>query len=261
MRGLAGAVFSRLGLRVNLTAEESAMGAAASALETALRALPERGRDPEAGQGSPAGGAEAAPAGGAEAYSISSQVGFAAAACRSSRLGESGFGHETVLAHLLSTGPLWEELRVRRGAYGASCAADGLEGAFGFSSYRDPRPVDSLAFFGEALEAAAASLAGPDGDAEVEEAAVGAVGRDLRPLLPEERGYVDWRRELYGIDDALRQAKRDELLSATAADLARAAGRIAASYRGASAVLISGAEDVRLMSRVHSGVRVAELPT
>ena len=256
MRGLARAVFSRDGLRLNLTAGEEALGSARATLASALGALPDRGTPLDG----PAPLAAREPARGAEAFSLSSQVGFAAAACRASRLGEKGFGHETVLAHLLSTGALWEELRVRRGAYGASCAVDGLEGAFCFSSYRDPRAVDSLAFFGEALEAAAESLSGAGGEAEVEEAAVGAVGRDLRPLLPEERGYVDFRRELYGIADDLRQAKRDELLSATAADVAQAARRVAAAYRAASAVLISGAEDVKLMRRVLSGVRVTELP-
>jgi presequence protease len=254
LRGLARSVLSREGLRANLTAEEGALGAAAKALGAAIGALPGRS-SPPAGAGR-----DYPPAAGPEAYSISSQVGFAAAACRSSRLGESGFGHETILAHYLSTGPLWEELRVRRGAYGASCAVDGLEGAFGFSSYRDPRPVDALAFFGEALEKAAAALSGPGGEAAVEEAAVGAIGRDLRPLLPEERGYVGWRRELYGITDALRQAKRDEMLGASASDVAKAASRIAEAYRSASAVLISGSEDVKLLSRVRSGVRVAELP-
>ncbi len=248
------AVFSREGLRVNLTAGEEALGSASAALEAALGAL--------SGRASAAPGLDAAPpaARGAEAFSLSAQVGFAAAACRSSRLGEAGLAHESILAHLLSTGPLWEELRVRRGAYGASASADGLEGAFGLSSYRDPRPVDSLAFFGEALEGAARELGRAGAEDLVEEAAVGSVGRDLRPLLPEERGYVDFRRELYGIRDEHRQAKRDSLLAARAADVAKAAERIAVAYRDASAVLISGAEDVQLMSRDRSGVLVKELP-
>jgi len=253
LAALARSVFSREGLKISLTASDQDLGPALRTLESAIDALPERGV-PISGCGPCP-----APAQGPEAYSLSSQVGFAAAACRSSRLTEEGYSHEALLAHLMSTGILWEELRVRRGAYGAFASADGLEGVFGFSSYRDPRPVDSLSFFGEALKITAEQLRGTEAEDLVEEAAVGVLGRDLRPLMPEERGYVDFRRELYGIDDRLRQAKRDALLSARAADIAAAAERLAAAYRGASTVLISGAEDVELMNHAYPAVCVKKL--
>jgi presequence protease len=188
-------------------------------------------------------------------------VGFAAAACRASRLGTAAFGHETVLAHLLGTGALWEELRVKRGAYGASAWTDGLEGMASFSSYRDPRPVDSLAFFGEALEEASRRFGsgGPSAEAEVEEAAIGSLGREQKPLMPEEKGFVDFRRSLYGIADEQRQIKRDAMLTATASDIARAAERLAKAYASATAVLISKAEDVHYFQRENPAARVREL--
>jgi Zn-dependent M16 (insulinase) family peptidase len=191
-----------------------------------------------------------------EAFSVSAQVGFAAGACDASVLGTPEYAHETILAHLLSTGPLWEEIRVRRGAYGAFASADGLEGVFTFSSYRDPKPVDSLAFFGEAL----ALIAGGARSEEVEEAAVGSAGRDLRPMLPEEKGLTDFKRELYGISDELRQTKRDALLAVKPADLARAAARLAEAYGKGSAVLISHAADVQLLRSAREGTRVTDLP-
>jgi hypothetical protein len=191
-----------------------------------------------------------------EAFSISSQVGFAASACRSARLGSPEFAHETVLAHYLSTGPLWETIRVKAGAYGASCSTDGLEGVLGFSSYRDPRPLDSIAFFPAALEAAASGM----GEEEAEEAAVGATGRDLKPLLPEEKGLADFKRELYGVDDELRRSKRAALLAVRAEDIMRAARRLAAAMKDASSVLISHAEDVQFAGRALKGARVTELP-
>jgi presequence protease len=255
---LAPLVFARRGLRVNLTAEEGSIAGAMAALESSLAALP----------ASPAtAGADAAPAAkeykaatGPEAYAISAQVGFSAAASPAARLGTSEFGHETILAHLLGTGPLWEELRVKRGAYGASAWTDGLEGIFCFSSYRDPRPVDSLAFFGEALAETERRFGagGAAAEAEVEEAAIGALGREQRPLLPEEKGFVDFRRYLYGIDDGMRQTKRDAMLAAQASDLAAAAERLAASYASsAQAVVISRSEDVEEFERAnpHSSSR------
>ena len=255
---LAPLVFARRGLRVNLTAEEGSIAGALAALESSLAALPARAAT-AASYALPAAG-EYAAAAGPEAYAISAQVGFSAAASPASRLGSAEFGHETILAHLLGTGPLWEELRVKRGAYGASAWTDGLEGIFCFSSYRDPRPVDSLAFFGEALAETERRFGagGAAAEAEVEEAAIGALGREQRPLLPEEKGFVDFRRYLYGIDDGMRQTKRDAMLAAQASDLAAAAGRIAAAYASsAQAVVISRSEDVEEFERAnpHSSSR------
>ncbi len=264
LRDIAGRVFAKEGLRLNLTAEEKAIPGALAAIESSLGPLPPSGGaaavGPAAGKASFAG--TFAPSEGPEAYAISSQVGFAAAACPSSRIASRGFGHESILAHLLTTGPLWEELRVKRGAYGASMWTDGLEGVACFSSYRDPRPVEALAFFGQALAEAGRrfSRGGAGSEAEVEEAAIGAIGRELRPMLPEEKGFVDFRRSLYGIDDEMRQAKRDSMLSTRGPELARAADRLAESYRSASSVLISRAEDVQFMLRERPDTTVKELP-
>ncbi len=259
LRAVAGSIFARKGLKLNLTAESGAIPGALAAVESSLKILPAVG---SASQPPTTFGGGFSPAAGPEAYSISAQVGFAAAACSSSRIGTAAFGHESLLAHLLSTGPLWEELRVRRGAYGASAWTDGLEGIACFSSYRDPRPVDSLSYFGEALAAAEArySPGGAGSEAEVEEAAIGAIGRELRPMLPEEKGFVDFRRSLYGIGDEQRQAKRDAMLAARGPEVAAAAGSLAASYVSAEPVLISRAEDVQFMIRGRPDTLVKELP-
>jgi Zn-dependent M16 (insulinase) family peptidase len=250
LSSLAAALFAREGLRLNLTAGPEDLGAARAALEAGLAALPAKPR--------PLGdaGAGREPAARREAYSIPTQVGFAAAACPSSRMDAPGYAHETVLAHYLSTGPLWDELRARRGAYGASCHLDGLEGVALLSTYRDPRPAESLAFFGEALRAAGASILG---EAEVEEAVVGAAGHDLRPLLPEERGLVDFRRELYRIDDETRKRKREYLVSTTGKDIRKAAQRLAGAFEDSTSVLISWPEDVQLLGHGQSGTRIIDL--
>jgi hypothetical protein len=255
LASLAPSLFSREGLRINITAEEEALPATLSALDSALNALPARPDDSARPASARTDGYESAR--GAEAYSISSQVGFAAATCQAAKLGSAEFGHETVLAHLLSTGPLWEELRVKRGAYGASVWTDGLEGLMSFSSYRDPRPVDSLKFFGEALESCARRF-GSSG-AEVEEAAIGSLGHEQRPLQPEEKGFVDFRRSIYGIEDEQRQVKRDAMLSAGAKDISAAAERLAAAYASAVPVLISKAEDAHYFRQGYPAARVREL--
>ncbi|HOX31925.1 MAG TPA: insulinase family protein [Spirochaetales bacterium] len=257
LRSLSGRLVSLSGLRIGLTAEGRDAEAALAALEAALSSGIIPPSPAQGGSESLAGLAAGLPAPARrEAFSLSSQVGFAAASCRAARLGEPGYAHDSVLAHYLTTGPLWEEIRVRRGAYHASCSTDGLEGIMGFCSYRDPRPVESLGFFGEALEAAARGV----GKAAAEEAVIGTVGHDLKPLLPEERGLTDFRRELYGIGDELRQAKRDALLATGPGEIAAAADRLHSSLGSGTAVLLSRAADVQLMEREMPGTVVTGLP-
>jgi Zn-dependent M16 (insulinase) family peptidase len=249
--GLRASLVARRGLRLNLTTSPEDLPAARAALQSGLPRLP---AEPGPAVSTPL---SFEPPAASEAYAIPSQVGFAAAACRSSRIGQAEYAHETVLAHLLTTGLLWEELRVKRGAYGASCYLEGLEGAAFFSTYRDPRPADSLGYFAEALERLSREGAG-DSDA-IEEAVVGTAGRDLKPLLPEERGLADFRRELYGITDAFRLAKRRALLETGPSEVKAAAGRLAEAFKSASAVLISRSEDVQLLSLRRADTRAVDL--
>jgi Zn-dependent M16 (insulinase) family peptidase len=253
---LSAFLFARKGLRASLTAGQEDLPQAIEALKAGLAGLPEAGK-PLSGLARPAGESPSSFAALNEGYGIASEVGFAASACRASRLGSPGYAHETVLAHLLSTGPLWEEIRVRQGAYGASAFTDGLEGLAVFSTYRDPKPLASLSYFGEALESLASGR-GLSAEA-AEEAVVGAVGHDLKPLLPEERGLSDFRRELYGIGDEIRRKKREDLLTTGENDLKDAAERLAKAQREASNVLISKAADVELFSLGRRDALVVDL--
>jgi Zn-dependent M16 (insulinase) family peptidase len=156
-----------------------------------------------------------------EAYVIPSDVGFASAVMRSPRLGREGYAAHTVLASILSTGPLWNDIRMKRGAYGAWADADPLEGTFGLASYRDPGPAASLADFKKALEWAA----GPELDQdEADRGILSVVSGDLRPLTPEEKGLSDMKRILFGVSDELRAGKRREMLGLGAGEI-RAAAR------------------------------------
>jgi Zn-dependent M16 (insulinase) family peptidase len=247
---LRNAVFSREGLRLSLSADPENLDASKAALESALQMLPLRGSGTFPSAPAPASPARH------EAYAISAQVGYAAVACRAARFGEVEFAHESILAHLLSRGALWDELRVRRGAYGASAYLESLEGVACFSTYRDPRPADSIGWFAEALSAASRGA----GMETALESIVGTSGRDRKPLLPEERSSIDFRRELFGISDRLRQEKRDAMLATTEVHLRASAARLAASMASASSVLISNESDVQLSRRIRPDTLVAEAP-
>ena len=246
----------REGLRVNLTADPETLESARSALESALARLPVK----------PAGAAEPSPAeipapwtalpARFEAWSLPAQVGFSAACLRASPIGTPGFAHEQALGHLLSTGFLWDEVRVKGGAYGASAWTDGSESTFSFSSYRDPAPTASLAAYRRALE----SVAG-DGLARdvLERAVVGAAGRDLRPMMPEEKGFIDFKRELFGVTDEMRRRKRADILALGREDLRAAAGRILSGWEDRTEVLISHGDDIESLKRENPAFSVRQL--
>ncbi|HSV55639.1 MAG TPA: insulinase family protein, partial [Magnetospirillaceae bacterium] len=252
LSALRDSVLGQAGLRVNLTTEPEAAESARAVLEAGISRIPPR----------PAMVPPFAPVGWetppvrSEAWTLPVQVGFSAASARSSTLGTPGFAHEQALGHLLSTGYLWDEIRVKGGAYGASAWTDGAESTFSFTTYRDPAPNASLSSFLLAIKSVAS---GSLDDETLDRAVVGAAGRDLRPMMPEEKGYVDFRRELYGVTDEMRRRKRADLLGLRTLDLRQAAERLESAWGGRSEVLISHADDVESMRREKPGVFVRPL--
>ncbi len=207
---------------LNLTAEGAAIPGAVAALESALADLPAVGAD--AGSRDHAAVASSGEAGfgaaaGPEAYAISAQVGFAAAACGASRIGDGGLRRGVAARPSAEHGPALggaprkarrlRGLGLDRRARGRSLLLDLSRSSPG----RRPR----LFRRGPGAAEARYSPGGEGSESEVEEAAIGAIGKELRPMLPEERGFVDFRRSLYGIGDEQRQAKRDAMLAARGA--------------------------------------------
>jgi hypothetical protein len=186
-------------------------------------------------------------------------VGYVARAVPGFRYEDARSGQAAVLGHLLTTGRLWEKVRMEGGAYGVFSYPRNLDGLFLFGSYRDPRVAPTLKAFRESLEAVAAG--GLD-EEEVERALIGTAGGEDRPLDPGEKGFVSLQRKLHGVTDAMRQARRDGLLAADGRSLAAAAAAILAGWdRGASAVIANRgalADAAREMPEL--GARVTELP-
>ncbi len=144
---------------------------------------------------------------------------------------------QDLLAHLLRTGPLWERIRMRGGAYGAFASSRTTEGIFSFASYRDPHTVRTLETYREALDEVANR--GIDGDA-IELAKVSMLGRELRPLTPRDAGFVNFKRRLHDIDDTLRQHLRDRLREVGGEDIRAAASRLLGQFERRRVVILGG---------------------
>jgi presequence protease len=186
-----------------------------------------------------------------EAFSLQTEVGYASVVLRSAAIDSLIYASLAVLSTLLSSGYLWEEIRMKKGAYGAWASQDPLEGVFGFLTYRDPSPAASLDVFRGGLESIAKDGVSPE---QAEKAVVGTVANDIRPLTPEEKGLIDLRRGLYGLNDGLRQRKRDALLAVSPESLAKAAVFLLDGWDSRIQTIFAGQKDVDQAVREHKNL-------
>ena len=233
---LRASLLSPSGLTVNLTCGRSVLDRVIPVVGDLVAALghsqPGQGASEES-EAPDSIGAQICPA--VETLVGSMNVNFVAHAIPGSSFGSVENAHETVLAHFLATGFLWERIRMQGGAYGVGASANGLDALFGFSSYRDPNTLDTLEAFREGLRSAARS----EIDREtLEKIVLGAAGKEERPMAPGEKGFVALKRELLGIQDDQRQARRDALIDCTPEQIAAAAERLLARFdRGVTAIV------------------------
>jgi Zn-dependent M16 (insulinase) family peptidase len=253
LESLRAMLLNRGRLALNLTCDAEQTSRVWPALERLLAGLPGGSPAPEGGDAQPL---DSAASPGSEILLATTNVNFAAVAVPGSAFGTRESVQESLLAHFLSTGFLWEQVRMKGGAYGAGASASGLERVFSFSSYRDPNIRSTLEAFRGALGAAERVALS---EKEFEQVLIGAVGHEERPLAPGEKGYVALKRRLLGISDELRQRRRDQLLASSPADLAQAAGRLLAGWERGQTVVLAGREALKQASPELSG-KVTELP-
>jgi len=187
--------------------------------------------------------------------SPSLQVGFAAMGLKAAPFDTKAQTAETVLAHQLSTGALWEDIRMKGGAYGASASSDGLEQCFSLSTYRDPNPLRSLESFSAILKDRAATSI-DEGD--LVKTIIGCYARETRPRTPAEKSVGDFLRFLSRIDDGYRRRKLERLIGVSTEDVSAALVGLA-GQEAFGRVVIAGAKDAEQIARA-MGTEARELP-
>ena len=135
-----------------------------------------------------------------------------------------------ILSQLLTHKHLHHEIREKGGAYGGGAYARGLSGLFGFYSYRDPNPQNSLGIIRNAgLWAREKDWT----DQDLEESKLSTFQSIDAPQSVSEEGMT---RFLSGIDEEMEQSKREQLLDVNREDVKDVAQRF----------LVEGMKDVRL---------------
>ena len=150
-----------------------------------------------------------------EAIQIPSGVSYAALADNFCRHGAHFTGGLRLMSGILSYGYLWNEIRVRGGAYGCGFTVT-RAGTVRFSSYRDPSPLRSLDIY---RQTASCIREFADGDESLDGYIISSLAAG-DPLMPPARmGSTADSRIFSGVTDEMLNSVRRQTLALTKGDL------------------------------------------
>ena len=133
------------------------------------------------------------------------------------RLPNADLGTMYVISNILTYDYLWNNVRVKNGAYGTGFAARG--NAVRFMSYRDPNPANSLHIFKNSVNYLKDFC---NSDQNVEKYIIGTMG-DFDPLMTvktmAKRSDIDYFTDF---DDESKQAVLDAILSCNKEEISKA---------------------------------------
>lgn len=164
---------------------------------------------------------DAPPAGGsrAEGIAVPADVAYAGVALPAPPADHPDAAPLRVLAHRLSLDFLWNEIRVKQGAYGARASYNSTLGEVTLMSYRDPKVAATLSIFRRIPDHVAAQM--DMSPAALETAIIGAMRGLDPPMRPASALATALERARSGATDAFRRRLRARLLAVSADDLRR----------------------------------------
>ncbi len=168
-----------------------------------------------------------------EGFGLNSQVYFVG---RALRIEEKAFDGSWLCGiKYLRNVYLWEEVRMRGGAYGAYANLDPITKVVTFSSYRDPNPLNTLRSF----EGAGAFLERLRiGDDELHRAIIASIGELDRHMEAQEKGFEAVKRFLRGETRDLLKRRREEVLSTHVGSLNELGGLLQEAARMSSVKIL-----------------------
>ena len=166
------------------------------------------------------------------------QVYYTASALRTVPYTHADSSPLRVLAELLTHKRIHHEIREKGGAYGGSAYSASIRGIFGFSSYRDPNPLNSLKVMNEA---GAWARDQKFTERDLEEAKLSVFQGLDAPRSVNSEGMTKF---LTGVDEDMEQRHREELLDVKAADVNRVADvYLAGKFADASVAVLGKTQD------------------
>ncbi|KAJ1964019.1 Mitochondrial presequence protease [Dipsacomyces acuminosporus] len=214
-------VFGKLTMRTAITTNKGSIDANQAALESFVSAYPQRQQGGEHGKkgSAPAAAADAgadkfAPSNGRFFCPLPFATNYAGKAIRTVPYSHPDSVKLQLLAKFLTPNYLHREIRERNGAYGGGSVYSALQGVFGFYSYRDPSPMETIDTFARSVKWITEEH--EISDREMTEAKLSVFGDLDAPISVSEEGMTYFTT---GITDDIRQERRDQFFSVTANDL------------------------------------------
>ena len=160
------------------------------------------------------------------ALKTSGQVNFVCRVGDYSKAGITYTGAMRILASMMNSDYLWNNIRVKGGAYGCGAAFGGFASTLGaFTSYRDP----NLAKTNEIYESAPEYVQSFEADErEMTKYVIGTISELDIPKNPAAKGAASFDAYVSGLTEQMLQKERDEVLGATVEAVRALAGMVKA---------------------------------
>ncbi|MCB7302894.1 insulinase family protein [Bariatricus massiliensis] len=169
---------------------------------------------------------------------IPAQIGFAVKGGHLGMLGAKRNGAMLVAAKILSYGYLWDNIRIRGGAYGTRLSVS-QTGEVMFTSFRDPDAAASLNVY-DGAGAALRKLC--ESGEKIERYLISAVA-SIEPLLSlRQKGMQAAENYLAGVTEGMRQKEKKEILHTTKEELEQASILLDKICAEAAVCVLAGAE-------------------
>ncbi len=159
-----------------------------------------------------------------EGIATPADVAFVARAWRTASIDQPEAAALLMLSVHLSYGYLWDNIRVKGGAYGCRAGYDSTNGIFTLSSYRDPYIKETLDVYTGLFDFITGQMdLSPAG---VEQAIIGTVKTLDRPIRPGQAGSTALSRHMSGSTAEFRKEFRARLLTLTGDDVRNVANNL-----------------------------------
>ncbi len=186
-----------------------------------------------------------------EGFMTSGQVQYVCCAGNFFKKGYEYTGAFKVLKVIMGYEYLWNQVRVKGGAYGCMCAF-GKTGDSYFVSYRDPNLERTIKVYQEAADAIGAFWAD---ERTMTQYVIGAVSDMDTPMTPATLGIYSLGGFMTGRTEADIQAEREQVLNCTPADIRALADHIRAFMSEGAVCVVGNAEKINHAKDVFDNIR------
>eukprot|EP00595_Chromulina_sp_UTEXLB2642_P003778 CAMPEP_0196764920 /NCGR_PEP_ID=MMETSP1095-20130614/7173_1 /TAXON_ID=96789 ORGANISM="Chromulina nebulosa, Strain UTEXLB2642" /NCGR_SAMPLE_ID=MMETSP1095 /ASSEMBLY_ACC=CAM_ASM_000446 /LENGTH=864 /DNA_ID=CAMNT_0042121777 /DNA_START=525 /DNA_END=3119 /DNA_ORIENTATION=- len=145
-----------------------------------------------------------------EGFVVPSQVNYVVQGGQLVPPGEKINTAYNVITRYLSTGYLWDNVRVVGGAYGGFASYNEISGRLSFASYRDPNLIKTLQVYNNTINSLLSTEISPD---DLTTSIIGTIGDLDSPQSVDQKGFSSFVHYLRKETSDQRQQQRNEILS------------------------------------------------